>query len=705
MTVQSIKITNLLSFDELEVKDLKDMNCIVGRNNVGKSNLLKALKFFYNKLDGKEEISPKLHSNYSYKGTISVTFDTTRIYRITRKKPNDKYFSFISRKLIPAHKRGIYALNRFDADNTSFTLTLNIYNDGSVKWLTKDKKTRNLILYLYPFFHIEPRHMDLHEWDSLWDLISRLKSFNLSRIDDEAVINFFDESINSAKGNSYRTYINELNDIISTKPSTPKEKVLSYIKAGLKGYKFEIDENDLKIQSDGTNSFHFIKIFLKILVTISKREYITPFVFIDEPELGLHPKMNEVLIHDIYNHYQYIEGSKSKLARPKVFITTHSPNIVKEVIKRFRDKQNVYNFQKSNDLSTNIKLLNSTYDNESFINIFSDNEARLFFSDFILFVEGETELEIFGNMKLSKHFPHLNNIDIYKSSSNVVGERINPSYSNSAIPYMFLFDADKAIKLCGSPGDFSLKYNSNGDYFKMGLKDLEKERNKYKLGFNEKYRSIKSNVTFLINNLSKKVEVDITKQEFSPKLEFEFIFNAIKKHLLMKNFYICRTTIEGCLIQDSSSEIFYNWLNEKYKIDMNPVFDRINNNKNLTENMLIDYMRVIFNGKTKTLMSYKSFHPESYKQLIKSGKEINSNLLNTSKLAKAYMSALETSTISNKMLGKTDGWTTSFINFAIDQIEKECCITKQTFGSVFKLHFPELYDIIRMLQPDSRGKI
>ncbi|MEI8613561.1 AAA family ATPase [Shewanella sp. PP-He15 brown] len=57
MTIQSIKITNLLSFDELEVKDLKDMNCIVGRNNVGKSNLLKALKFFYNKLDGKEEIS------------------------------------------------------------------------------------------------------------------------------------------------------------------------------------------------------------------------------------------------------------------------------------------------------------------------------------------------------------------------------------------------------------------------------------------------------------------------------------------------------------------------------------------------------------------------------------------------------------------------------------------------------------------------
>mgnify|MGYP000375362975 CR=1 FL=1 len=38
MTVQAIKITNLLSFDELNVDNLNDLNCIVGRNNVGKSN-------------------------------------------------------------------------------------------------------------------------------------------------------------------------------------------------------------------------------------------------------------------------------------------------------------------------------------------------------------------------------------------------------------------------------------------------------------------------------------------------------------------------------------------------------------------------------------------------------------------------------------------------------------------------------------------
>lgn len=57
MTVQAIKITNLLSFDELVVNNLNDMNCIVGRNNVGKSNLLKVLKFFLQQIRRKRRVA------------------------------------------------------------------------------------------------------------------------------------------------------------------------------------------------------------------------------------------------------------------------------------------------------------------------------------------------------------------------------------------------------------------------------------------------------------------------------------------------------------------------------------------------------------------------------------------------------------------------------------------------------------------------
>ncbi|EGV1830903.1 TPA: AAA family ATPase [Vibrio parahaemolyticus] len=705
MTVQAVKITNLLSFDELIVDNLNDLNCIVGRNNVGKSNLLKVLKFFYNKLDGKEELPPKLNSNYSYKGSISITFDMTRIYRIARKQPNNKYFSFIIRKLIPLHKRSMFALMRYDNDHTTYTLTLNIYNDGKVKWSTNDKQTLNLILYLFPFFHIEPRHMDLHEWDSLWDLISRLKSFNLSKIDEKSVIDFFDKSINSNGENSYKKYIADLNNTISTKPSSQKEKILSYIKAGLKGYRFEIDENDLKYHSDGTNSFHFIKTFLKILITISRREYITPFVFIDEPELGLHPKMNEVLIHDIYNNYKYKKDRDCKVTRPRIFLATHSPNIVKEIIKKFRNKQRIYCFQKFHDSTTTINVLNSTYNNESFINTFSDNEARLFFSDFILFVEGETELEVFGNMSLSDHFSHLKHIDIYKSSSNVIGERINPSYSNSAIPYIFLFDADKAISLKGTPNNFNLKLQKNGNYFNFWKETLEKEYNKHKLGFSKNHQLAKSNLQYLLNNRDKNLKIDLTKQDFLKEYEFEKVFSSVKMRLLSKNIYLNRTTLEGCLIQINSSKIFYEWMKKENNINFEPILCRISKSKFVTEDMLIDYMRIIYNGKSKALTDYSHFNLESYTQAMNNGKKINGKLRYTSRHAKLLMDLLEKSTIRNKGLEKTDGWATSFINFSVDYIEDKSLTEKQSFGSIFKIYFPELYDIIRMLQPDSRGEI
>ncbi|AIN14323.1 retron Eco8 family effector endonuclease [Yersinia pseudotuberculosis] len=705
MTILKIKITNLLSFDDVEISGLHDMNCIVGRNNVGKSNLLKALKFYYNRLEGKEELPLKLYSNYSYKGVISLTFDTTKIFRIARKQTNNPYFQFIMRKLIPPIRRSMFSLASYTNEPTMYTLSLNIYNDGKVKWSTKDSQILNLILYLFPFFHIEPRHMDLHDWDSLWDLVSRTKSFNLSKIDDESIIDFFDNSINSGGDSSYRKYIDDLNNNISTKVSTQKEKILSYIKAGLKGYRFEIDERDLRLHSDGTNSFYYIKTYLNLLITISRREYIIPFVFIDEPELGLHPKMNEVLVQEIFNSYKYLEGVNDRITRPKLFITTHSPNIVKEIIKRFRKKQTFFCFQKSRDSATHINTLNSNFDNESFINIFSDNEARLYFSDFILFVEGETELEVFGNMRLSDHFTHLKHIDIYKSSSNTIGERLNPAYANSSIPYLYLFDADKAISLKGKPGSFTINLKPNGNYYRFDKDTLTLEIKRNNLGFSKKHREIKNNNQFLINNLDTRIDVDMIKQIFPASSNFEDIFNAVKKRLLYKNIYLNRTTLEGCLVQRNSAQIFYDWLAVEYGTDIDKLLSRVSRSKFVNLDMLIDYFSVIFNGKTQTLVDYSSFNFESYKQNLNKGKALSDKLKKTSKHAKYLMNLLEKNSIANKHLDKTDGWTTSFLNYSVKYIENEIKLTNKTFGSAFRFYFPELYDIIRRLQPDSGGEI
>lgn len=70
-------------------------------------------------------------------------------------------------------------------------------------------------------------------------------------------------------------------------------------------------------------------------------------------------------------------------------------------------------FSKERDNSTKISKLNSKYNDIRFINMLSDNEARLFFSEYILFVEGATEVELFRNYNLQKLFPVLKRLDVY----------------------------------------------------------------------------------------------------------------------------------------------------------------------------------------------------------------------------------------------------------------------------------------------------
>lgn len=687
MAVKSVSINNILSFESFHIDELLDISCIVGKNNVGKSNFLKAIRYFYNRLNGAEVLPLSLNSNYDYKGSISITYDTTRLFRIAQKQQGNTYFDFIMRKLVPANRRSPLSLLQFGKGNTFYTLTLYVYSNGGIKWSTSDKEILNLISYLFPFFQIEPRHMNLYEWDDLWDLISRVKSFNLSKLRNDDIIDFFNKSISNEDQNSFKDYVSELNQIMSTRPSSQKGKILNYLKSSLDGYQFSIDDNDLKYHSDGTNSFHFIKLFLKIVVLVSRREYITPFVFIDEPEIGLHPKMNEMLIQDLYDNYRYENSLSVNIIRPRILMATHSPSIVKEVIKSFRGKHKIFYFHKNKKYKTEVKLLNSTYNDENFVNVFSDNEARLFFSEYILFVEGETELEVFGNARLMSLFPHLRKVDVYKCSSNTIGERINPSYSNSAIPYLFLFDADKAISIQGSAkSGYYIKLKKNGDYFNFSTEVLKSEYNKYKNGFGDKNILARDNTKYLLDINGRKLDIDIAMQQFNKSTDFELIFKNVKTRLLRHNVYLNRTTLEGCLIQIKSAKIVYAWLKSEWGIDVAPLLIRVRRCRYITESVFVDYLRIKFNGKSSILFNAKMVNK-------------------TDNRAARLLSFFEKKIELSKKFSKTDGWTTSFLNYAIEYIAAEEKKDDVNISIKFKLYFPEFYDILIRLRLDSKGEL
>lgn len=768
--IKSIKIKNLLSFNELFINDFKDINCIVGINNAGKSNLLKLLKYFYNRLEGIKELPPSLNSKYSAFGTITITFNLTRIKQIVE----------ADSKIKRAYFKYIYNVLFKDRDASNFTndstldLTLTVFSNDSVEWSIKDKKLLELISYLYPFFHIETRHIDLYDWNKIWNLISRLKSFNLDNFDKEKIITFFDKQIDGEESNSsngYREYINKIEKITNIAHYSYREKVLNYIKVGLSGQTFTIDNKDLSIQSDGTNSHRFIELFLDLLISLTRREYISPTVYIDEPEIGLHPKKNEQLIYNLFDIYHSFkktmdirEKGKYKTPYPTIIFSTHSPNIVKQIIKLFDDNQQILHFSKNKSDHTVVQKMNSHYDDKRFLPIFSDNEARLFFSNFILFVEGETELEIFNNKALINKFSILKKIDIYKSSSNVFSANINPAFSNTSIPYFFLFDADKIFSFQNiNTSDCALNlqlHNKNITLYHLpdnkceSKKLFENDIKKYSKGYNDKY----INLLKILKELGEIKDKIFTYNKLNYKIneqkEYLKCLQTLRKYLFESNVLFLNSTIEEMLINKKSSELFISWLSKEYQIDTNYLYNIRNVEYSLSFykkrigigrmlyskprkkikktieykqlkypiDLFVDYIRVyFFNGKFEILFSSKKRHNSENKSLLNEYENLKKQLNKTIKSYVTDAQKVQINTILDTFMNvptednsdektileilenlkipkneKTSTWATSFLNFAIDEIDKNK--GKRSFEDEFKKYFEELYDIITAIR-------
>lgn len=667
MSLKSIKIKNLLSFDELIINNFEDINCIVGKNNAGKSNLLKLIKFFYDKLDGKRELPLELNSNYSAFGTITIIYSISQRIKQHLKPEQRKYF-----------------------DN-EIELTLKIYSNDSIEWSIDNKEILKTINYLYPFFDIEARHIDLYNWDKLWDIISSLKSFNLKKLEK----NIFNKEEENKEFNSF---INLINTNIDTKKYTYGRKLLAFIKARVKGDRFTIGEDDLTTQSDGTNAHKFIESSLKLLLVLTKREFITPIIYVDEPEIGLHPKKNEELIESVYR--TYITEKRTTEDYPTIIVATHSPNIVKQVIKLFNKNQQILHLSKEDKKPTVVKKMNSQYADKRFLNVFSDNEARLFFSNFILFVEGATEVEIFRNQKLNKSFEKLHKIDVYEAKESML-KYINPAYSNTSIPYLVLYDADKFI-------DINIEKKKIS--FKKDVINLVTYCKKYQKAYlYSEQKSIYSIVKMLLDG-EKSTKLDFEKSLYITTFNYSKLIQDINMHFLNKeNYFLNKTTIEESLINKNSFSLFKRWIFSEFRITIKQSYNSktpkhiiqktikekvieikkfkkcIDTSFN-TEQERITAMILIFGGKTETSITTST---DNYK-------ELSQNFRDKIQILKKNYIQNKKSLNLGYLVGKTSGWATSFLDFSIDKIEKNKGTNE--FKDEFKKYFRELYDIISIIE-------
>jgi len=267
MGIKSIRVRNLLSFDDVLIKDIRDINCIIGQNNAGKSNLLHLIDYYYKKLNDEQVIPPSLNSSYSVVGSISIVFDTTRIRRIvTSKQANNPYQKHIYNTLfrtshISLRKLLIMSHIVKKDINSTYKLTLTINKNGATTWSNKNKDVRDILNRTYPFFSIDTRRLDLYDWGKLWHLISQLKFLNTAKITRNEIVEFIDSRV-SKKSNSYKDYVEKIGNITKTSTYSYQEKVLNYVKVGLEGHTFNIEGEELSFQSDGTNSHKYLELFL-----------------------------------------------------------------------------------------------------------------------------------------------------------------------------------------------------------------------------------------------------------------------------------------------------------------------------------------------------------------------------------------------------------------------------------------------------------
>lgn len=334
-------------------------------------------------------------------------------------------------------------------------------------------------------------------------------------------------------------------------------------------------------------------------------------------------------------------------------------------------------------------MLNSSYNNK-FINIFGDSEARLFFSKSILFVEGKSELELFSNEKLKEQFYCLRNIDVYVSD-NIVGESINPSNSKLDIPYLFLFDLDKILKInhstSGNSHQITVGFKNNGDLFQFENDYFNKKINYYKKGYSKNYREIKDDIEELIFLSKKSYQIDRDNINIIEKYLFNRLMNLTNKCLERNNLRFIRTTFEGLIINLTSYKLFLDWVCYKYKIsernqELYQWIESLNNRYD--EETISTSLRIYIDGGKTEFLDQK--------------KDIERRFPNNN-VSKLLEEMRNMRFISANDFKKANGWVTEFIDFSIDEIKKNC--NGKNFSSYFSRHFPELYDIILRLQFDS----
>lgn len=632
MTIKSIEIKNFKSIENLNLT-VNNLHAFMGKNGVGKSTILKATNYFYDNLVDINITNKNFDSENTYKNelNINIKYDLSRIYHLStgnfRKKLNI-----------------MLAKNKKYVQDKTLEVKFSQNKAGEVRW-NIDYDERYIIFNTHPIYFCDTRSLKLTDWDSIWNVVGDLvNAKDANDIEKNLFHSLKHDSFK--KFNSYSKLFEDFmkSNKLSFNKSNRKDKIISLLQLQLGGKEFINKAEKLEYYSDGTNSNNYLSFLIYIAYEISRRRLKDVTIFLDEPELGLHPSMIDTLMEKIVDYSEYV----------KFMIFSHSPRLISYILKNNGEISKVYLEKNYTEV---IELANSNENKHKLL--ISENEASYLFADYLLFVEGITEIELFSNKILRNLFPVLKKIDLVNTKSNDHVMRVLlPENNKSKIPYLILVDLDKLVGFNNfvSNQEKMEFYLTNIWYSPFNEKGNFRSKNKY----NYAKKEAKQNLKFLNNIEQYKKQSFPINNKWGLVENFDTVYQNIKSICLSYNLYPVRTTIEGVLINRNSLKYIKRWKKHSFK--------KINNISK--ENELIIY-RLLFDGKTDILTNHSK-----------------STLLNDYK-------------IGNR-ISKNSNWISEFFQFYYENILSQKQYAKDYNNSEkrkrFAHDFPELYDIIKIIE-------
>ena len=545
MPLTRIEIENYKSIKHCDIS-ITELTILIGENGTGKTSVLEAMQYFYKNLTEACASNTVFDENNRFSNEVRITlhFDFSEFVKISKSHSDDPDL-FGDQSATKIKYNGYYKAILSIATkspNQVLSVTLNQIKGKGIQW-NYSYEDRLIFRSLFPFFFVDARSLDVTEWGYVWDILGELgKVSNDERKAIESKIQglLIDESKEISKKLKGITAVFE-DANVSVKTVASKEFARNLSKVYFSGDTIHQNGKQLDYYSTGTNSIKYIELLLKSVDEIAKTKLKEPIILIDEPEISLHP----LYIDELSDVIASVSG------KLRLIISTHSSRLTKNLITEVNNLS-LYNVKLVEQYSYIQRMKRFIqYSPESKYRV-TDEHINSYFSRAILFVEGETELELFANPYLRTLFPKLKHIDVFQAMSQTpILNIMNPRLSRTGIPFICLIDMDKAI----SYDRITMKLSLRGEYFKSSRKEKLLYRNK------KDKRQYVYHLRKRIEGMAQGLHIHY----YLPFLScddpcFSTFCDSVHDYLLAYNVFALKTTIEGCLINNRTYDYALSFL-------------------------------------------------------------------------------------------------------------------------------------------------